>query len=123
MGKQVNSAVLDAALQYIIDNAAVIAVTKGNDSTSFSATDTLAATAIGSGNFGIATHESGRRLTITAPTDILVTASGSATEIQLATSSASTATVLLTTTCTEQQLTTGNTVTVPAFTDYIAGPV
>ncbi len=64
---------------------------------------------------------SGRKLTIAARPGLTITASGSATHVVLALGSTG-STIRLVTTCTNQYLTAGGTVDIPAFKIEIADP-
>ena len=73
----------------------------------------------GNGDYTIGDGDTnGRKITIAEQADVTVTSSGTARHIVLSLSG----TIKLTTTCTEQELTSGNTVTIPAFDDEIADP-
>ena len=121
MGKTVADAVIDGAL-------AVIATCTRLDVTSDSSTPTTLSNTLahctltagnGNGTYTIADGDtSGRKVTIAQNADIAVTGTGTANHIVLSLNG----TILLTTTCTAQVLTSGNTVTVPAFADEIADP-
>ena len=121
MGKSVANSVIDGALA-VIATATRLDVTS-DSSTPTGLTNSLAHVTLtagnGNGSYTIADGDaSGRKVTITQQSDISVTASGTANHIVLSLSG----TILLTTTCTAQVLTSGNTVTVPAFADEIASP-
>lgn len=121
MGKSVSNAVLDAAL-------AVIATCTRLDITSDAGTpanlnNSLANHALtagdGNGDYVIADGTTnGRKITIAEQAAIEVLVSGDAKHIVLSLGG----TIHLTTTCTQQTLTDGNTVTVPAFSDELADP-
>ena len=122
MGKSVADGVLDAAL-------AVIATCTRLDITSDAGTpanltNSLANVALtagdGNGDYVIADGtSSGRKITVAEQAAIEVLVTGDAKHIVLSVGGA----IKLTTTCTQQTLTDGNTVTVPAFVDEIADPV
>ena len=121
MGKSVANSVIDGALA-VIATATRLDVTS-DSSTPTGLTNSLAHVTLtagnGNGSYTIADGDaSGRKVTIAQQSDISVTASGTANHIVLSL----TGTILLTTTCTAQVLTSGNTVTVPAFADEIASP-
>lgn len=121
MGKSVSNAVLDAAL-------AVIATCTRLDVTSDAGTpanldNSLANVTLtagdGNGDYTIADGTTnGRKITVSEQAAIEVLVTGDAKHIVLSLSG----TIHLTTTCTQQTLTDGNTVTVPAFADEIADP-
>jgi hypothetical protein len=121
MGKSVSNGVLDAALDEIA-TCTRIDVTS-DVSTPTNLTNTLANDTMiagdGNGDYTIADGDvSGRKVTMTQRTDISVTASGTARHIVLSLGG----TIKLTTTCVEQSLTSGNTVTIPNFKDEIQDP-
>lgn len=121
MGKMIADAVLDAALAYIESNAVLLTVCGDTPTTYAGATDTykLADVAIDGDDMVIANGTtSGRKLTISEQAAIPIDASGAATHICLCSSNA----LLYVTTCTSQQLTAANTVTVPAWKIEIADP-
>jgi hypothetical protein len=130
MAKMVADAVLDAALQYLEDNADRLCVCSAEPTTYAEATTTydggaskykLAIVTIDSGDFtGPADGTSGRKTTVNEQAAITVDASASATHIALCKSG--TTALLYVTTCTSQALTAGNTVTVPAWIIQIADP-
>ena len=117
MAKYQIDAMLDAALAYISTNATELYVC--------SAEPTDRANAISVGLTGAATPSftgpangdvSGRKLTVDSEVDIAITASGDATHIALCSGT----TLLYVTTCTTQSLTSGGTVTTPAWDIEIA---
>ena len=126
MAKWVNSAVLDAALQYLEDNSDRISVCSTQPSTYAEATTTgtykLAIsstptfTGPGAGDGG----GTSRKTTVDSEPTITVDASGDAQHIALCKSTGSV--LLYVTTCTLQTLTSGNTVTIPAWDIEIASP-
>ena len=82
---------------------------------------TLASVALDSGDFAIGDGDSsGRKTTVSQQTGISITASGDADHIVLA--DAANTTLKYVTTCTSQTLTSGGTVTVPAWDIEIADP-
>lgn len=122
MGKSVADAVLDAALNYLKNNAAKLCVCSSEPATYGDATSTykLASTAIDSADFtGPANGDvSGRKIAVDAQNSISVGASGSAQHVAIVTASA----LVYVTTCTLQALTASNTVNVPAWDIEIADP-
>lgn len=83
---------------------------------------TLASVALtagdGNGDYVIANGDtSGRKVTIQQQASISITSSGTATHVVL-----DDGTNIVVTTCTSQALTSGGTVTVPAFDDEVADP-
>lgn len=125
MAKWANDAVMDAALDYIADNADLLHVctTQPADYSGIAAVE-LASVALtagdGNGDYTIANGDtSGRKLTVAQQASISVTATGTAQHIALSNGSD---TLIYVTTCTGQSLTSGNTVTVPAWDIEIADP-
>ena len=123
MAKTVADAVLDAALQYLEDNATLLTVCSAQPTTYAEATSDykLADVVIDSSDFtGPADGTSGRKTTVNEQAAIEVDTTGDATHIALCKSA--TEALLYVTTCTTQTLTDGNTVTVPAWIIQIADP-
>ena len=123
MGKVVDNSVLDAALAEIA-TATNITVTSAEPANYAGiaavtlATTTLTA-GLGNGDFTAADGDTnGRKVTVTAQNDISITASDDATHIVLDDGS----TMLYVTTCTTQALTSGGTVSIPAWDIEIADP-
>ena len=128
MGLLVDDTVLDAALQYLEDNVDWISVCEGAPTTyehahsnkgvgagkalAHSVTPTFTGPADGDTN--------GRKTTIDEEANITVDVSGDADHVALC-DVGSTA-LLYVTTCTQQALTQGNTVTIPAWDIEIADP-
>jgi len=122
MGKSICDAFLDAALNYLKNNGVLLTVCNAEPTTyaEASATFKLADVVIDSADFtGPADGDaSGRKITVNQQADIPVDTSGTATHVAICAAAA----LILVTTCTSQALTSGNTVTVPAFDDEIADP-
>lgn len=121
MAKSVNDAVLDAALQYIEDNADLLTLCSAEPTTLTEAVTTfkLADVAIDSSDFtGPANGDtSGRKTTVNQQSGITVDSNGTITHLALVDSG----TRLLTVTTTgSKAVTTSDTVTVPAH-DYEIG--
>ena len=129
MGKWVNSAVLDAALQYLEDNSDRISVCEtqptpyaeaisnngaGGYKLAMSSTPTF--TGPGAGDSG----GTSRKTTVDQEPTITVDVSGDAQHVALCKSG--TTALLYVTTCTLQALTAGNTVTIPAWDVEIGSP-
>ena len=74
----------------------------------------------GNGDFVIADHTSGRKITVSQQADIDIVTSGTATHIALAVTASST--LKQVTTCTSQALVDTGTVTVPAYIISVADP-
>lgn len=121
MGKSTHNDVIDAALAAIA-TATRLDVTS-DTGTPANLTNTLANVTLtagdGNGDYTIADGTtSGRKITVAEQADVSITGSGTAKHIVLSLGG----TILLTTTCTDQVLTSGGTVTIPAFVDEIADP-
>lgn len=126
MGKSVHNDVLDAALSYISGNADGISVCE-TEPTSYAEATTNKG---GGGNKLAATtpsftgpadgDTSGRKVTSDQKTGVSVDVTGDADHVAL-TDSGNTK-LLYVTTCTQQTLTSGNTVTIPAWDIEIADP-
>ena len=121
MGKSVVDAVLDAALD-IVATCTRLDVTS-DAGTPANLTNTLANITLtagdGAGDYVISNGDAdGRKLAVAQQADVAVTGSGTAKHIVLSLSG----TIKLTTTCTEQALTSGNTVTIPTFDYELADP-
>lgn len=123
MSKWQNDSMLDAALNYVADNGSQMDVVS-DTTTPEDLSGSLASTSLtlggGNGDYTLEDGDtSGRKLVISQQADINVTADGEANYIVIS-DGGSPATLYLITTCTAQQLTSGNTVTVPSFKDEIA---
>jgi hypothetical protein len=124
MAKFANDLVMDAAFDYVIAQADALAVASGDASGVHAnlAAITLASVTIDSGDLSKANGDTnGRKLTVAQQTAISITASGTANHVHVV-RNAATARILLTTTCTSQALTSGGTVTVPAWDEEIGDP-
>ena len=122
MAKWANDLVMDAALDYIAGST-ILTVCYLQPTTYTEATSTykLADVVVDSGDFTKANGDtSGRKVTVAAQSGVAVDTTGTATHIALATTTGST--LRYVTTCTNQSLTAGNTVNVPAFDIEIADP-
>ena len=124
MAKSVHNDVLDAALNYIKNNANLETVCTSQPTTyaEASANYKLADVVIDSADFsGPADGDtSGRKIQVNQQATITVDSSGSAQHVALCATGDSK--LLYVTTCTAQQLTQGNTVTIPAWDIEIADP-
>ena len=121
MGKSVHNDVLDDALDRIC-TVTLLSVTS-DAGTPTDLTNTLASVALtagdGNGDFIIGEGDTnGRKVAIAEQAAISITASGTALHVV----GSLTGTIIFTTTCTSQVLTSGGTVTVPTFDDEIADP-
>lgn len=127
MGKLVADAVLDAALQYLEDNVDFISVCEGAPTTYEHAHSTkgtgtgkaLASSATPTFT-GPADDTSGRKITVDQEPSMNVSVSGNADHVALCDTTGTA--LLYVTTATQQALTSGNTVTVPAWKISIADP-
>jgi len=127
MAKLVADAVLDAALQYLEDNVDFLSVCEGAPTTyehahsnkGTGAGKVLASSATPTFT-GPADDTSGRKITVDEEAAMTVDVSGAADHVALC-DVGSTA-LLYVTTATEQSLTSGNTVTVPAWKIGIGDP-
>jgi len=123
MGKYQNDDMLDAALDYIKNNATKLTVcssqpTNYNEAVNAPASSgyALADVVVDSTDFTHAAGDtSGRKTTVAQQSDILIDVTGTAQHIALVGTIASVNTLLYVTTCTSQSLTAANNVTVPAW--------
>lgn len=123
MGKAVHDDVLDGALNILKNNATRLTVcsTQPTTYTEGNATYALADVTIDSTDFTNANGDtSGRKTTIGAQSAFTIDASGTALHIALL--DVTNSKLLYVTTCTSQALTSGNTVSTPAFDIEIADP-
>lgn len=125
MGKVVHNNVLDAALNYIKSNATRLAVNTTEPATYAAATSgatCLAIKTITSTDYtGPADGDTnGRKISVNQAATVTVNTTGTASHVSLSDSTNSV--VLYVTTCSAQGLTSGNTVTVPAWDIEIADP-
>ena len=122
MGKSVNDLVLDAALEYVLNNGNEMTVCEGEPTTYAEAhtTKKLADVAMASGDYAIANGASGRKITMAEKADVAVDATGDADHVAIVDTVGEV--LLYVTTCTQQTLTSGNTVTFPAWTIQISDP-
>jgi hypothetical protein len=116
MAKNVNTAVLDLALQNLKDNVTRMTVCSAQPTTYTEGNSTyaLADVTMASGDFTLANGDtSGRKITVAAKSGVTIDASGTATHIALLDV---TNTVLkMVTTCTSQAINTGGTVDIPTW--------
>ena len=124
MGKSMVDAFADAALNYAKNNGVLMTVCNAEPTnyTEASATYKLADVVIDSADFtgpaDDAVSPYGRKITTTVQTDVPVDTTGAATHVAVCAAAA----LIWVTTCTSQSLTSGNTVTIPAFKDQIGDP-
>jgi len=127
MAKSAHDDVLDALLNYVADNTKRITVcsTQPTTYTEANATYKLAdvdtTEGVGNGDFSLANGDTnGRKLTVAQQADVPVDSSGTAQHIALL--DVDNSKLLAVTTCTSQALTSGNTVTIPAFDLEVGDP-
>ena len=124
MAKKVDDSVLDAALDKIATsvNLTVTSAEPANYAgiAAVALADVVLTAGDGNGDYTVADGDTnGRKLTVLAQTSFLVDTSGTATHVCLDDG----VTLLYVTTCTSQALTSGNTVSTPAWDIEIADPV
>lgn len=120
MAKSVSNLVLDAALDKIA-TANIMTACNAEPTTRTQAVTTfaLADVAMAGGDFTKADGDvNGRKTTVAQKADVLIDATGDATHVALCDATD----LLYVTTCTLQSLTSGNTVTFPAWKVEIADP-
>jgi len=123
MGKSVHNNVLDAALNYIKTNCDEMNVCSTEPTTYTEAitTNMLADVAMASGDFTVGDGDTnGRKVAVAEKASITVDNTGDAQHIALTYSGNSE--LMLVTTCTLQNITSGNTVTVPTWDAEISDP-
>jgi len=119
MAKYQIDAMLDAALNYIKNNATIMTVCSAQPTSRTEAVTTyaLADVTVDTGDFTLADGDTdGRKVTVSAQPGVAIDATGEATHIALCSGTD----LLYVTTCTAQQLTQGGTVDVPAWDIEIA---
>lgn len=119
MAKMMTDAMIDGGLTKHGTNTRVTVLTGEPTSiTDITTTMKLATTSLTGGDFTIANGDtSGRKSTVAQKTGVSITASGTATHVAL-----DDGTDWVATTCTSQALTSGGTVTIPAWKREIADP-
>lgn len=123
MAKFCVDAAMDAMLA-VVDNATRLVVCSGQPAdfagiAAVALADVTVTAGAGNGDFTLANGDtSGRKLTVAQQADVPIDASGTATHVALDDGS----TLLYVTTCTSQALTSGGTVTVPAWDIEVADP-
>ena len=119
MAKWANDLVMDAALDYIAASTRQTALSGQPANFAGIAAVLLASITIDSGDFTKANGDtSGRKVTIGAQSSVSISSSGTATHVGLDDGSV----LRYVTTCTSQALTSGGTVTFPAWDIEIADP-
>lgn len=123
MAKWANDEMMDAALDFLKNNATRLTVCSAQPTTytEANATYALADVTIDSTDFTHANGDtSGRKTTVGAQSSITIDTSGTATHVALL--DVANSKLLYVTTCTSQVLTSGGTVNTPAFDIEIADP-
>jgi len=120
MAKIVHDSVLDGALNILKNGATLMIVCSTQPTTRAEAVTTyaLADVAMSASDFTVVDDTSGRKVTTTAKTAVPVDATGNAQHIALVDAT----NLLYVTTCTAQQLTSGNTVDIPAWKINLQDP-
>lgn len=119
MAKFANTVVLDALLDKVATATSLIVTTTQPADRAAAVAAALATATTTSGDFAKAAGTpNGRKLTVASKSNVSVTATGSATHVCLVDGT----TLLYVTTVTTQTLTSGNTVTVPAWTITVGDP-
>lgn len=121
MAKSVHNDVLDGALDIIKNNVTEMIVCSAEPTTFTEATATyaLADVVMASGDFTHADGDtSGRKTTVASKAGVTVDTTGTGTHVALCDGTR----LLYVTTCTSQALTSGNTITFPAWDIEIADP-
>lgn len=124
MAKWQNDLMLDAALSYVDDGTLLTVcsaqpTTYTEAATTYKLADVVMTAGAGGGDYTLANGDtSGRKLTVLQQSAVPIDTSGTATHVALSISGSST--LLYVTTCTSQSLTSGGTVTVPAWDIEIA---
>lgn len=122
MGKSVADAVLDAALNYIKNNAVRMDACSAEPTTYAEATSTysLADVTVASGDFTVGNGDvSGRKVAVAQKSGVTVDSTGTATHVALTDGSSA---LYYVTTCTSQALTSGNTLTFGTWDIEITDP-
>jgi hypothetical protein len=122
MAKVASDAVLDGLLDVVATATAMIACSaQPTTYTEAVTTYALADVVMSGGDFTKANGDvSGRKVTVASKSGVTVDTSGTATHVALVITASST--LLYVTTCTSQALTSGNTVTFPAWDVEVADP-
>ena len=120
MAKWANDLVLDAPLDKIATSTQLVITTSQPANRAAALSAALASTSLSSGDFAKAdsTSPAGRKITIAQKDNISITASGTATHVCLVDGTD----LLWVTTVTSQALTSGNTLTIPAWVIAFADP-
>lgn len=126
MAKWANDNVMDAALNYVATGTLLTVcsaqpTTYAEASSTYKLADVVMTAGAGNGDYVLADGDaSGRKLTVQQQSSMDIDTSGTATHVAISISGSST--LLYVTTCTSQVLTSGGTVTVPAWDIEISDP-
>lgn len=125
MAKKVDNSVLDAALNEIKNNCTRMVVCSGEPADYTAANtgggDNLGDVTMAGTDFTVADGDtSGRKVTVASKSSVNVDVTGTATHVALL--DVANTLLLYVTTCTSQALTSGNTITFPAWDIEIADP-
>lgn len=126
MAKWANDNVMDAALNYVATGTLLTVcsaqpTTYAEASSTYKLADEVLVAGAGNGDYTLANGDTnGRKLTVVQQSGVAIDTSGTATHIAISISGSST--LLYVTTCTSQVLTSGGTVTVPAWDIEISDP-
>lgn len=124
MAKTINDLVLDGALDItatgtLLTVCSTQPTTRTEAATTYKLADVVLTAGDGLGDYVIANGDtSGRKVTVTQQASVPIDTTGTATHVAICDAT----NLLLVTTCTSQALTSGGTVTVPAFDQEIADP-
>jgi hypothetical protein len=126
MAKWANDSAMDAMLAYIDDSTLLCVcsaqpTTYAEASSTYKLADVVMTAGAGNGDYTLANGDTnGRKLTVAQQADVPIDSTGTATHVALCISGSST--LVYVTTCTSQALTSGGTVTVPAWDIEVADP-
>lgn len=119
MAKWANDLMMDASLDYVAGATTMLVCTSQPADRTAALASALASVSMAGGDYTKADgNTSGRKVTMAQKTNVPVTATGTATHVALIDGS----TLRYVTTCTSQVLTSGNTVTIPAWKAEVADP-
>lgn len=120
MAKKMTDAMIDGGLDKMITcNRLTVLSGEPNSITDITTTYKLATSALVGGDFSKANGDvNGRKATVAQKTGLPITATGTATHVSI-----DDGTDFIVTTCTSQALTSGGTVTVPAWANEISDPI
>ena len=124
MAKWANDNMMDSALDYVATGNIMTVctaqpTTRTESVTTYALADIALTPGDGNGDFTVANGDTnGRKLTIAQQPDVAIDTSGTATHVAICDGT----NLLYVTTCTSQSLTSGNTVTFPAWDIEVADP-